>query len=33
MVNVGIVNFGRYAQYYREQIGVSPSTTLKARDQ
>jgi transcriptional regulator GlxA family with amidase domain len=33
MTNVGIVNFGRYAQYYREQIGVSPSTTLKAKDQ
>ena len=29
MMNVGIVNFGRYAQYYRKQIGVSPSTTLK----
>ena len=33
MMNVGIVNFGRYAQYYREQIGVSPSTTLKQRIQ
>ncbi len=33
MMNVGIVNFGRYAQYYREQIGVSPSTTLKAKIQ
>jgi AraC-like DNA-binding protein len=31
MMNVGIVNFGRYAQYYREQIGVSPSTTLKEK--
>jgi AraC-like DNA-binding protein len=25
MMSVGIVNFGRYAQYYREQLGVSPS--------
>jgi AraC-like DNA-binding protein len=33
MMNVGIVNFGRYAQYYREQIGVSPSTTLKEKVQ
>jgi AraC-like DNA-binding protein len=33
MMNVGIVNFGRYAQYYREQIGVSPSTTLKGKAQ
>jgi AraC-like DNA-binding protein len=33
MSNVGIVNFGRYAQYYREQIGVSPSTTLKQKIQ
>lgn len=33
MMNVGIVNFGRYAQYYREQIGVSPSTTLKEKTQ
>jgi AraC-like DNA-binding protein len=33
MMNVGIVNFGRYAQYYREQIGVSPSTTLKEKIQ
>jgi AraC-like DNA-binding protein len=33
MVNVGIVNFGRYAQYYREHIGVSPSTTLKEKIQ
>ena len=31
MMNVGIVNFGRYAQYYREQIGVSPSTTLREK--
>ena len=33
MMNVGIVNFGRYAQYYREQIGVSPSTTLREKIQ
>ena len=33
MTNVGIVNFGRYAQYYRAQIGVSPSTTLKQKAQ
>jgi AraC-like DNA-binding protein len=33
MMNVGIVNFGRYAQYYREQIGVSPSRTLKEKAQ
>jgi transcriptional regulator GlxA family with amidase domain len=29
MQNVGIVNFGRYAQYYRRKIGVTPSTTLR----
>ena len=33
MMNVGIVNFGRYAQYYRQHIGVSPSTTLKQKTQ
>lgn len=33
MMSVGIVNFGRYAQYYREQLGVSPSTTLKQKAQ
>jgi transcriptional regulator GlxA family with amidase domain len=33
MMNLGIVNFGRYAQYYREQIGVSPSTTLREKAQ
>jgi hypothetical protein len=33
MMNVGIVNFGRYAQYYREQMGVSPSVTLKEKAQ
>ncbi len=31
MMNVGIVNFGRYAQYYRRQIGVSPSVTLRQK--
>jgi AraC-like DNA-binding protein len=31
MINLGIVNFGRYAHYYREQIGVLPSTTLKEK--
>jgi AraC-like DNA-binding protein len=31
MMNVGIVNFGRYAQYYREQMGVSPSVTLREK--
>jgi len=29
MQAVGIVNFGRYAQYYRRHIGVTPSVTLK----
>jgi AraC-like DNA-binding protein len=29
MQNVGIVNFGRYAHYYRLKMGVSPSTTLR----
>jgi transcriptional regulator GlxA family with amidase domain len=29
MLAVGIANFGRFAQYYRQQIGESPSTTLK----
>jgi AraC-like DNA-binding protein len=31
MTNVGIVNFGRYAQYYREQVGVTPSATLREK--
>lgn len=31
MMSVGIVNFGRYAQYYRRQMGVAPSTTLRHR--
>lgn len=29
MQNVGIANFGRYAQYYRRKIGVAPSATLR----
>lgn len=29
MQAVGIVNFGRYAHYYRQQVGVVPSVTLK----
>jgi AraC-like DNA-binding protein len=29
MQNVGIVNFGRYAHYYRLKMGVSPSETLR----
>lgn len=29
MQAVGIVNFGRYAQYYRRHIGVAPSVTLR----
>lgn len=29
MASVGIVNFGRYAQYYRQQVGVAPSVTLR----
>jgi AraC-like DNA-binding protein len=33
MMSVGIVNFGRYARYYREQVGVSPSTTLREKVQ
>jgi len=33
MMKVGIVNFGRYAQYYREQMGVSPSVTLREKAQ
>jgi hypothetical protein len=28
-----IVNFSRFAQYYRAQIGVSPSTTLREKTQ
>lgn len=29
MENLGIVNFGRYAAYYRQVIGEPPSTTLR----
>jgi AraC-like DNA-binding protein len=29
MQSVGIVNFSRYAQYYRRKIGVAPSATLR----
>jgi AraC-like DNA-binding protein len=29
MQDVGIMNFGRYAQYYRRKMGVAPSETLK----
>ena len=29
MLSVGIANFGRYADYYRQQIGVRPSDTLR----
>ncbi|MBH0111880.1 AraC family transcriptional regulator [Novosphingobium sp. YJ-S2-02] len=31
MLDCGIVNFGRYAQYYRQQYGCSPSQTLRNR--
>ena len=29
MTAVGIMSFGRYAEYYRKQIGVAPSLTLR----
>ena len=29
MENLGIVNFGRYARYYRQQFGETPSATLR----
>jgi methylphosphotriester-DNA--protein-cysteine methyltransferase len=29
MQDVGIVNFGRYAHYYRRKMGVVPSQTLR----
>lgn len=29
MTSVGISSFGRYAEYYRQQIGVAPSETLR----
>jgi transcriptional regulator GlxA family with amidase domain len=28
MLECGIVNFGRFAQYYRERFGCRPSATL-----
>jgi AraC-like DNA-binding protein len=31
MLGCGIVNFGRYAQYYRQQYGCRPSDTLRSR--
>jgi AraC-like DNA-binding protein len=31
MQAVGIVNFGRYAHYYRQQIGEAPSNTLRRK--
>ena len=31
MLDSGIVNFGRYAQYYRQQYGCRPSEALRAR--
>lgn len=31
MLECGIVNFGRYAQYYRQQYGCRPSETLRSR--
>lgn len=31
MLECGIVNLGRYAQYYRQQYGCRPSDTLCAR--
>nr|WP_221214667.1 AraC family transcriptional regulator [Novosphingobium hassiacum] len=31
MLECGIVNFGRYAQYYRQQYGCLPSETLRRR--
>ncbi|WP_232494488.1 AraC family transcriptional regulator [Novosphingobium kaempferiae] len=31
MLDCGITNFGRYAQYYRKQYGCSPSETLRNR--
>ncbi len=30
MLDCGIVNFGRYAQYYRRRYGCSPSETLRS---
>lgn len=31
MLECGIVNFGRYAQHYRQQYGCRPSETLRSR--
>lgn len=31
MLDCGILNFGRYAQYYREQYGCRPSDTMRNR--
>lgn len=31
MLECGIMNFGRYAQYYRQQYGCRPSDTLRSR--
>lgn len=31
MLECGIINFGRYAQYYRQQYGCRPSDTLRNR--
>lgn len=31
MLECGILNFGRYAHYYRQQYGCRPSDTLRAR--
>ncbi len=31
MLDCGITNFGRYAHYYRQQYGCSPSETLRNR--
>ena len=31
MLECGIVNFGRYASYYRQQYGCRPSETLRSR--
>lgn len=33
MLECGIVNFGRYAQYYRQQYGCLPSETLRRHQQ
>jgi transcriptional regulator GlxA family with amidase domain len=33
MLECGIANFGRYAQYYRQQYGCLPSETLRRHQQ